>query len=474
MVIVTGDTPASFAVKSQQLDQRRFIEACECRYVAISTVNAMASEIAEAFLAARLLKTPVALSIPLDLIDAEMPPNWTYVPSAARFADPGRVAPDESAVEALADDLMAAKRPILCAGRGAIMAGAIGEMRALGERTGALLGTTLLARGQFSGEPYDLGILGGFASTPTQELMREADFLLGIGAEMGHFTTMSGKLIPKARVARIDLQPLHWAPGAGIPEGRFVQGDAGLTLRRLNAVLEARGFRSDGARTPQTRDILSRTYPLPARANDGADPRRLYLEMSAHVPENAVVTVGLGHFWSFPSMYLDLPDGAEMRIVHQFGAVGQTLGVALGGCVGEPDRKHLMIEGDGSIMMHIQEFDAAIRARLPLVVLIHNDGGLGAEVHKLNLKGYDAGLATFENPDYVGFARAAGGDGVVVRSEEEIGAALAAGFAAKSLFVIDARVSPSTISDAYLRTQFGRTPEVSLYQGRWRRRGDAG
>ena len=463
IVIVTGDTPRHWPIKLQLLDQPRFVEACECRYRDVDSVKSLAADICEAFFAARTLSKPVVLSLRLDMLEDEVSDDWQYQPARSFHGAPGTVSPAGRAVQDLADELAGCERPVIIAGRGAVLAGARGPTLSVAARVGALLGTTLLARGLFSGEDFDAGVIGGFAASASVELLAEADCVLAVGAELGHFTTMGNSLFPKARIARVDIAPLPWS--SGMPPGLYVQGDARETMRLLDTELSRRDTRRDGYRTQATRALLARPVALPPRANDGVDPRRLMLRLSECLPSNAVVTSGVGHFWSFPSIYLDLPPGAEMRYSIQFGSVGQTLPIAIGQAVAEPEKLHICIEGDASLLMNIQEFDAAARHKLPLIVLVFNDGGLGAEVHKLNRKGLDASLAVFESPDFVVLARGFGGDGVVLHSEDDIGPAMEAGRKAGGLFVIDARISPTTISDPYLRSLFGKPAQSPLIQG---------
>jgi acetolactate synthase-1/2/3 large subunit len=466
LVIVTGDTPQHWPIKLQLLNQQRFVEACECRYRNVDTVETLAADILEAFFAARTLSKPVVLSLRLDMLEEDVPDDWQYRPARSFFSAPGIISPDMGSVQLLADELARSGRPVIIAGRGAVLAGARDALLSIGARVGALLGTTLLARGLFSGEDFDAGIIGGFAASATVELLAEADCVVAVGAELGHFTTMGNTLFPKARVVRVDIAPLPWS--SGMPPGLYVQGDARETMLRLDAELSRRAVRRDGYRTDAKRSLLTRPVALPPRANDGVDPRRLMLRLSECLDGNVVVTSGVGHFWSFPSIYLDLPSGAEMRFSIQFGSVGQTLPIAIGQAVAEPEKLHICIEGDASLLMNIQEFDTAARHKLPLIVLIFNDGALGAEVHKLNRKGFDASLAVFESPDFVLLARGFGGDGIVLRSEDEIGPAIEAGRKAGGLFVIDARISPTTVSDPYLRSLFGKPAQSPLIQGYWR------
>jgi thiamine pyrophosphate-dependent acetolactate synthase large subunit-like protein len=464
VVVVTGDTPQHWPIKLQLLDQPRFAAACEVRYQNVVSAATLADDVAEAFYAARLLLRPVILSLPLDMLDDALAANWQYQPARGRHAAAGRLVPDGEAITRIADELAQAARPVLVAGRGAVLSGARETILSVAKRTGALLGTTLLARGMFSGEELDIGIVGGFSATPTRHLLAEADYVLAIGAELGYFTTQSGSLFPKARIVRIDIAPLPWS--SGIPAGYYVQGDAKKSVEEIDRQLTSRKIIGPGYRSAATQSVLQRRYELPPRANDGIDPRRLMLRLSETLSKGMVVTSGVGHYWSFPSMYLDLPDGVDMRFAHQFGSVGQALPVAIGQAVAEPDKLHLVIEGDASLMMNIQELETAARHKLPLIVLVFNDSGLGAEVHKLNRKGYNGALASFPSPDFVTIARGMGGAGMTITQEDEIAAAMRAARDAGGLFVIDARISPTTMSDPYLRTHYGQDVQTPLIQGR--------
>jgi thiamine pyrophosphate-dependent acetolactate synthase large subunit-like protein len=91
-----------------------------------------------------------------------------------------------------------------------------------------------------------------------------------------------------------------------------------------------------------------------------------------------------------------------------------------------------------------------------------NDGGYGAEVHKLGAQGFDPDLARWRSPDFVALAKAFGGDGLLLKSEAELPAALAKGLAAGGLYLIDARISPTTLSDPYEKLILGRESRAPL------------
>jgi thiamine pyrophosphate-dependent acetolactate synthase large subunit-like protein len=131
------------------------------------------------------------------------------------------------------------------------------------------------------------------------------------------------------------------------------------------------------------------------------------------------------------------------------------LPVAIGVGAGNPGRPHIAIEGDGSLMMNLQELDTITRYNMQMVLIVWNDGGFGAEVHKLSVKGFDVSMAQWRSPDFVALAKSFGGDGVRIAKESDIAGAVATGLKQGGLFLIDARVSPTTASDPYSKIHHG-------------------
>jgi thiamine pyrophosphate-dependent acetolactate synthase large subunit-like protein len=120
------------------------------------------------------------------------------------------------------------------------------------------------------------------------------------------------------------------------------------------------------------------------------------------------------------------------------------------------------MEGDGSVMMNLQELYTVTRHKIQLVLIIWNDAGYGAEVHKLKAKGFDPTLAQWQSADFAAIGKAFGGDGVRLTSEAELAPAIERGIKAGGLFIIDARVSPSEMSDPYGKLHFGRENRAPL------------
>jgi acetolactate synthase I/II/III large subunit len=358
------------------------------------------------------------------------------------------------------EKLIEAERPVIIAGRGARAANAKDEIIKLADRVGALLATSLQGKGYFAGHPWDLGIAGAFASAPSEQLLADADFVLGVGAELGYYTTEGGLLFPSAEVARIDIKAMP--EEIGVIPGLYVQGDARKAVATINEALEARQVRKEGLRTSATRAVLDAPPHRFEAPQDGLDPRALAWNLGKALPRGALLTCGAGHFFSWVGTYTPLREGVEIQYSYGFGAVGQGIGVAIGTGAGNPGRQHIAVEGDGSMLFNIQELETIVRHKMQMVLLVWNDCGYGAEVHKLVAKGFDEKLAQWESPDFVALAKAFGGDGVLLNDPSELEGAIAEGLRKGGLYLIDARVSPTTPTEPYAKVHFGRESHAPL------------
>jgi acetolactate synthase I/II/III large subunit len=459
LVVIAGEIQQGAKNRTQSMDQRRFAEASSARFHTVTSLDNMAEEIAEAFYAARIHRGPVVLNLPMDLQEDEIDWDYEYRPST-QFLPPRVETPSPDLLAPVIEKLIAAERPVIVAGRGARAANAHEELIRLADRVGALLATSLQGKGYFAGEKWDIGIAGAFASAPSEQLLAEADFVLGVGAELGYYTTEGGLLFPSAEVARIDIRAMP--DEIGVIPGLYVQGDARKAVAAINEALETRQVRREGFRTAAARAVLDAPPHRFEAPGDGLDPRVLARKLGEALPKGALLTCGAGHFFAWVGMYTPLPEGVEIQYSYGFGAVGQGIGVAIGTGAGNPGRPHIAVEGDGSLMFNIQELETIVRHRMQMVLVVWNDNGYGAEVHKLVAKGFDEKLAQWESPDFVALAKAFGGDGVLLRDPAELPAAIATGLRKGGLYLIDARVSPTTATDPYAKVHFGRESHAPL------------
>ena len=204
------------------------------------------------------------LNLPLDVQAAEVPAGADRLPPAP---DEAAASTDPEGAARLAAALASADRPVFVVGRGGRGRGCREALETLAERCGALLATSAVANGLFHGNPWSLGISGGFASPLTAELIRGADLIVGWGCALNMWTMSHGTLIgPDATVVQVDIEPDALGRNRTITFG--VIGDVAATA------VGVRRRSSPGGTTTATARLTSGDGSLPERAG-ATSPSRI-------------------------------------------------------------------------------------------------------------------------------------------------------------------------------------------------------
>jgi acetolactate synthase I/II/III large subunit len=155
--------------------------------------------------------------------------------------------------------------------------------------------------------------------------------------------------------------------------------------------------------------------------DDRIDPRTLTIALDDLLPAERVVAVDSGNFMGYPSMFLEVPDQDGFCFTQAFQSVGLGLASGIGAALAQPDRLPVVAVGDGGLLMAASELETVVRLGLPMVVIVYDDGGYGAEVHHF---GADANLdtVTFPPTDHAAIARGFGYEGVTVRQPGDLDA----------------------------------------------------
>jgi thiamine pyrophosphate-dependent acetolactate synthase large subunit-like protein len=361
----------------------------------------------------------VVLGLPLDVQSAEY--TGPGLPGRGPSPLPPVAAPE--AVARLADALAAAERPVFIAGRGARAASE--PLRALAERTGALLATSAVVRGLFRGDPFDLDVSGGFASPVTAELIHGADLLVGWGSSLNAWTLRHGALVgADTTVVQVDLDP--GALGAHRPVDFGVVGDVGTTALAVDAELARRGHEANGQRTPELaerlrREVRWRDVPYTDDSEDSRiDPRTLSIALDDLLPAERTVAVDSGNFMGHPAMYLEVTGVDGLIFTQAFQSIGLGLATAVGAAIARPDRLTVAALGDGGALMGIAELETAVRLGLGMVIVVYDDEAYGAEVHHFSPDGHPVDTVRFPPADIAAIGRGFGCAAVTVRAPGDL------------------------------------------------------
>jgi len=445
LVMVTAEMPASTPKgSSQEIDQAALVGPTGARYVRLTADDDWALAIAGVLADVRRSRVPVVVALPNDV---QQKPVLASQPSPAGAA--GRpAAPDPVAVAAAGAALRSATLPLILAGRGALDDKTSELLVALAERTGAVLGTTLLAKGLFAGHPHDVGVVGGFTRPAARRALDRVDLVVSFGAGLNMWTTKKGALFARARLVQCDADPAALDRKVGAADRVGVTGDARLTAEALLAVLGP-----DAARTVPgpVADLLAEAVAMtPADfppGVGGVDPRAAILALDRLLPaERTLVTDG-GHFVGFPGAYLRVPDPTALVFTQNFGSIGLGLGAAVGAAVGRPDALCVAVLGDGGFTMALSELETVARLGRPMVLVVMNDNGYGAEVHHMSAIGMPTALARFPPVPFAAVAHAFGLHAVTARTLDEVEAVAGLLPGLDRPLLVDLVVDPTVVAD---------------------------
>ena len=451
LLVLAGDVPTGNVKSNFYFEQADFVRSVGAVSERTYTPQSARSDLLRAVTRVLHDRQTVVLSLPLDVQDAEL--NGTNAP-LEMTPMPGRVQPEPKDVRRLADAVAHAKRPLILAGRGAVLSDAEESLTELADRVGALLATSICGHGLFAENPWSLGISGGFSSPIADELISESDFILGFGVSFTQWTTKKGKLIaPGASVAQVDIE----APKLGyqMPVQYAVLGDARATAEALLAELGRQGASSakSGRRSDRTRERIrsgdNHHSPHPDESNaQYIDPRTLSMAVDDILPKDRVVASDSGHFCGWVPRYLRVPNPKASCLSHSFQSVGLGLASAIGLAIANPGKLAVLGAGDGGFMMSIADLETAIRLELRMCILIYNDSSYAAEVHFFRRQGYSIDIVQFPETDFAAIARGYGARAATVRTVADLESVRTwIGEGAPGVFLIDAKINPDLEAD---------------------------
>jgi thiamine pyrophosphate-dependent acetolactate synthase large subunit-like protein len=446
LVVFAGEPPMHNIWYLQWIDQPALTHPTGAHYIAAHSRARMHDYVRDAFFIARTQRRPVVIGVPYDLQKEPLPEIGPYRPSSTMIPEIGRPVADAGQVADLAERLLAAECPVLVAGRGVLATHCEAKVEALAERTGALLATTLPAKGLFDANPFGIGISGGYSRPIGRELGGRADLVVMLGASVTYYTVDGGRLYPNAEIVQVDLNPLGYVNG--LPAADIhLRGDVEATIDALMDAMGQRPARSS-IRTPGLARRI-REEPDDTREFEiGAglcDPRAVVSALNAAVPKDFLTLEGSGHSSFFPAMMRGR-DPRRHVAFKEFGAIGNALCFAVGAASAANDGRVLLIEGDGSFLMHVQELETIRRHGLKLLVVVMNDGAFGAEIHKLRSQGIDDSGAIFGRTDLAAIARGFGLAGATVTDPAELPALVEQYRQGDTAMVIDAHISDQVVS----------------------------
>ncbi|MFC2177032.1 thiamine pyrophosphate-binding protein [Actinomycetota bacterium] len=453
VILLTGPSSRDDLRGRQRLDHRAMTELTGAAYFPIHAPDVAVQRVRELGDFLQASRRPAVLDVPEVVQTAEFDGAIASRPRPA-WTTPRRLHPDPDAIEQAVGLIAGAERVVIIAGGGAVASGARDELIRLGEATGALMAATINARGLFHGERFDAGVSGGFASDPAVELFPQADVVLSFGTGMERFVTRRGGLFPNASYVQVDVKP----PGpmaSGAAADCYVQGDALIVAQALRTAVESNpapeGYRTEEVAARLGDPVDPATFEI---EGGRVDPRELCAQLDEVLPDNCGwVSGNSGHFWAFPITHMRRWR-QPLLYASYFGAIGYGIPVGLGATLANGGDPVVVFEGDAGAMMHIQTMETAARYGAHMLVVVLNDGALGAEYHNLVAEGYQPDLSLTPDADLAGLARHLGCRGATLTDLDGLPNLVSEFLSGGGPMLVDARVSRSVISRSTRRTVY--------------------
>ncbi|CAB4898057.1 unannotated protein [freshwater metagenome] len=393
---------------------------------------------------------PVVVDLPMDLTKADIP----YEP-VTDVQLPGyqpRTAGNAKQIRQAARALAAARRPVFYTGGGVISAGAHEALRDLVRDGGFPITSTLMGLGAYPApDPQWLGMLGMHGTRAANYAVDEADLLVAIGCRFDDRVT--GKLsefAPRAKYIHIDVDPAEISKN--IPAHIPIVGDAKLILPKL--LEEYRTLDADKSRMDawwQRIHTWQDRHPLTYEPGENGEikPQQVIQAIYNVTGGEAIISSDVGQHQMWAAQYFHYPEPRRWINSGGLGTMGFGLPAAIGAQMGMPDMLNVVVTGDGSIQMNIQELATIRQEGIPVKVVILNNGYLGMvrQWQELfwNERYSSVDMQTFGGeeafPDFVKLADAYGIRGLRLTESASLEDDLRAAFEAEGPAFIDVRVT---------------------------------
>ncbi|MBW2514667.1 MAG: biosynthetic-type acetolactate synthase large subunit [Deltaproteobacteria bacterium] len=443
LVVITGQVPTHLIGNDafQEVDIVGITRSCTKHNFLVKDVKDLARVVREAFYLARTGRPgPVLIDIPKNVSNTKN----LYEPRKQvkiKSYNP-TYKPNMKQLRKVVDLINTSERPVIFAGGGIILSGAAKELTAFARTLQIPVTGSLMGLGGFPGsDPLWLGMIGMHGTYRANMSTSFCDLLIGIGVRFDdRVTGKTDAFASQAKIVHVDIDPTSIRKN--VPVTIPIVGDCRSTLQSLNTLIKPLGKSAlkdkrkpwmDQIQTWKTQNTLA------YEQTDVIKPQYVVEKLYELTRGEAIITteVGQNQMWAAQYYHFDKPN--HFITSGGLGCMGFGFPAAIGAQIARPDKTVVDVAGDGSIQMNIQEMATALQYRLPVKIVILNNGYLGM-VRQWQELFYDkryASTCMTCGPDFIKLAEAYGALGLRATKPEEVIPVLEKGLSSPNTVIMD-------------------------------------
>jgi len=396
----------------------------------------------------------VQITLPHDVLQGDASSAATYAETACQTYPAYRTRPDPAAVVEAARLLLAAQRPVIVAGGGAVISRAWDEVTALAELLTAPVGTSINGQGSIAAtHPLSLGVVGGNGARPyANRVVAEADLVLFVGCKTDSVTT-NNWTVPAAdgsvTIIHVDVDPGEI--GNTYPTAVGLVGDAKLALADLLVALRAQAggsLQPNRERLAEISSLADAWWASQAEKMRSSarpiKPQRVMQALREVLPPETIIVADAGTGTPFTSAFYPTPAGRQVIIPRAYGGLGYALPGVVGAKLARPEAPVIGLMGDGSFGMAVGEMETIARLGLAVTLLQFNNGTFGwiKTLQHLFYQGHYFSVDFRAETDHAAIARGFGLHGVRVDDPADLEPALREALESDQAAFIDVITEP--------------------------------
>ncbi len=435
MVAITGNVPTTqIGYDSfQEIDITGITLPITKHNYFVNDISELADTIREAFVLAMSGRPgPVLIDVPKDVQMAK----FEYTPTPAADPDERQAAKAVRIFEA-AEIINSSRKPFIYFGGGLISSEAQEEMFELAEKIDAPIGCSMMG---ISGVPTDhprfLGMQGMHGHYASSMAMHHADCIIALGARFNDRVTGNrSKFSKKAKIVHIDIDGSELSKTVNAAKG--LRADVKLTLEKLLPLVEA-------VKHPEWQEKIARYRAEEAEYSDkreGLTPKNAISVLNRHIGENTPVATDVGQHQMWAAQYINFKKSRKFISSGGLGTMGFGMGAAIGASYGTGE-KTVLVTGDGSFGMCLNELATAVKYNVPLVILLMNNGVLGMvrQWQTLFFNKHYSNTVLDRKTDFVKLAEAFGAKAETVSDIDSLDSALARAFESNVPYLVECAI----------------------------------